>query len=128
MPEFIKRRQIIVRRYEKELSEIEGILLPKEFPGGHSAWHLYPLRLKGKFAGRRKEIFEKLRTAGIGVQVHYIPVYWHPFYRSLGFKRGLCPKAENFYRAEISLPVFPGLKIREQKFVVSTLKKILREG
>ena len=68
------------------------------------AWHLYPMRVLG---GRRRAVFEAMRARGIGVQVNYIPAYWHPVYADLGYRRGLCPNAEAFYAEELSLPLFP---------------------
>jgi perosamine synthetase len=90
-----------------------------------SAWHLYVLRLKGAAAAKRREVFRALREAGIGVQVHYIPVYWHPFYQKLGYKKGLCPKAESLYERIISLPMYPTLTDAAQDEVVKTLRGIL---
>ena len=57
-------------------------------------WHLYPVRI---LDGRRREVYDRMRAAGIGVQVNYIPVYWHPVFEDLGYRRGMCPVAEHFY-------------------------------
>lgn len=122
---FVAARRRIARAYDQALSGIYGITLPSEPRGFLSSYHLYPIRLSGKFKRKRDKIFAKLRSAGIGVQVHYIPVYWHPYYKKLGYKKGLCPKAEVFYKSAISLPIFPGLSVREHNFVMSTLKKFL---
>ena len=84
-----------------------------------------PARLNGDLVSRRKEIFEALRKKRILVQVHYIPVYFHPYYRDLGFRRGLCPIAEDFYEREISLPVFQGMTKEEACFVIKEVKDIL---
>ncbi len=65
--------------------------------------HLYPVRI---LDGRRREVFDRMRAAGIGVQVNYIPVYWHPVFEDLGYRRGMCPVAESFYAEELSLPLF----------------------
>ena len=67
----------------------------------------------------------KLRAAGIGAQVHYLPVYRHVYYEKLGYKKGLCPQAEAFADAEISLPVYPRLKVADQRHVAAALKAIL---
>ena len=72
--------------------------------------------------GKRKEVFEKLRKAGIGVNVHYIPVYQHPYYRNHGYKDTICSNAEEYYKECISLPLYPGLKDEEQGYVI---KKVL---
>ncbi|KKW40704.1 MAG: hypothetical protein UY91_C0036G0003 [Parcubacteria group bacterium GW2011_GWB1_55_9] len=73
----------------------------------------------------RKKVFEALRAAGVGVQVHYLPVYLHPFYRKLGYTKGLCPNAEKFYAGEISIPLFAKITSAQQKFVANALKRIL---
>ena len=75
---FIKKRREIAKRYQEAFKDIPDLILPRETPGAKSSWHLYPIRLSGKLAGRRKGIFEKLRASGLGVQVHYLPVYRHP--------------------------------------------------
>ena len=118
---FIKKRREIAKRYREAFKDIPDLILPRETPGAKSSWHLYPVRLSGKLAGRRQEIFEKLRASGIGVQVHYLPVYQHPYYQKLGYKKGLCPDAEKFSESEISLPIFPSLTFKEQAFVVKIL-------
>lgn len=69
-------------------------------------WHLYPLRV---LDGRRRQLYDALRAVGILVQVHYVPVHWHPAYADLGYRRGMCPHAEEFYTQQLSLPLFPGM-------------------
>jgi dTDP-4-amino-4,6-dideoxygalactose transaminase len=76
-------------------------------------------------ATRRRAIFESLRSQGIGVQVNYLPVYWHPAFEDLGYERGLCPNAEDYYRREISLPMFPALTDADVLRVVDALKVAL---
>ena len=72
-------------------------------------------------------IFDRLRQAGIGVQVHYIPVYWQPYYQRLGFSKGLCSKAEDFYEREISLPMFPAMSETDVKRVIKILLEIFKK-
>jgi UDP-4-amino-4,6-dideoxy-N-acetyl-beta-L-altrosamine transaminase len=120
---FIAKRRDIARRYEQKL----GAWSDLELPGGpveESAWHLYPIRLRGALATKRRDAFRALRAAGIGVQVHYIPVYRHPLYRRLKANDD-CPVAEDFYAREISLPIFPDLTIAQQDEVVATLRRVL---
>ncbi|MDP2669395.1 MAG: UDP-4-amino-4,6-dideoxy-N-acetyl-beta-L-altrosamine transaminase [bacterium] len=125
LDKFIQARKKIAARYGEAFAGNKNLILPKEYEGASSSWHLYPLRLAGSppagGAGKRAEIFKKLRDAGIGVQVHYIPVYLHPYYQKLGYKAGLCPKAEAFYEAEISIPVFPDLTEKDQEFVIEKI-------
>lgn len=121
---FINKRVGIVERYDKELGGINGLILPKAvFKDRRSSWHLYPIRVRSE---NRVFIFEELQKNGIGVQVHYIPVYWHPYYQKLGYKRGSCPNAEKWYGSEISIPIYPSLKKEDQKRVIEVLKEILK--
>jgi UDP-4-amino-4,6-dideoxy-N-acetyl-beta-L-altrosamine transaminase len=123
---FISKRRAAAKRYEPLLKNIPGISLPPaDTKDNQSAWHLYAIRLAPEIAHRRDEIFGKLRTAGIGVQVHYVPVYLHPYYRGLGYSEGLCAKAEVFAASEISLPLFPRITVAEQKYVADTLRNVL---
>jgi dTDP-4-amino-4,6-dideoxygalactose transaminase len=121
---FITKRRAAAKRYDALLTDISGILLPAR-EGSHekSAWHLYPIQIVDP--KKRRAVFEKLREAGIGVQVHYLPVYRHPYYQKLGYKKGLCPVAENFYAGEISIPLFAKITPKQQQFISDTLKEIL---
>ena len=125
LPEFMSLRRKIAKFYSKKLSGIKNLTLSSEFADRKSSQHLYPIRLLGKLQSRRREVFEKLQKAGIGVQVHYIPVYWHPYYQKLGYKKGLCPVAEDFYLSEISIPIYPSLKVANQRTIIRELKNIL---
>ncbi|MCE1179853.1 MAG: UDP-4-amino-4,6-dideoxy-N-acetyl-beta-L-altrosamine transaminase [Micrococcales bacterium] len=106
LDEFKARRQQVFARYQEGLAGIDGLALPVQRPDTDAIWHLYPLRV---LDGRRREVFDALRAGGIGVQVNYLPVYWHPLFEDLGIKRGSCPNAEQYYSEEISLPMFYGL-------------------
>ncbi len=103
---FTVRRAQIHARYDAALADVAEVRTPARREGAEPAWHLYPLRV---LDGRRRELFEFLRERGIGVQVNYVPAYWHPVFADLGYRRGLCPVAEEYYRREISLPLFPAL-------------------
>ena len=121
---FIARRREIAGRYQTAFAGW-GEVEPESTRPEDSAWHLYVLRLRGKWAHMRRELFQALRQAGIGVQVHYIPVYWHQLYQRLGYPRGLCPKAEDLYGRIISIPIYPGLTDRQQDEVITILRKAL---
>jgi len=123
LPGFVRRRAEIKARYDGALAGVEGLRTPPQSPGAAPAWHLYPLRV---LDGRRREVFERMREAGIGVQVNYLPVYWHPVYAELGYRRGMCPNAEAFYEQELSLPMFPDLTDGQVDTVVETLTSVLR--
>lgn len=126
LEKFIETRKLIAKRYGEAFAGNKNLILPAEYEGASSSWHLYPLRLTGQFAGKRAEIFKKLHDAGIGVQVHYIPVYLHPYYQRLGYQKGLCPKAEAYYESEISIPVFPDLTEKDQEFVIQKINELTK--
>src|SRR5690606_21438369 len=88
-----------------------------------SAFHLYVIRLDDPTC--RRAVFEEMRMAGIGVNVHYIPIYKQPYYRSLGFASDYCSNAEEYYASAITLPLYPDLTVREQGVVVSELRRAL---
>lgn len=119
---FKKRRARLVERYNEALAAVPGLRLPARRPHVDPAWHLYPVRV---LDGRRREVYDRMRADGIGVQVNYIPVYWHPVFEDLGYRRGMCPVAEQFYAEELSLPLYPDLTDAEQDRVVETLVRIL---
>lgn len=126
LDKFIKARKKIAGAYNKALRKFsDKIALPSDGGDLSSSWHIYVIKLRGGLINKRAEIFKKLREAGIGVQVHYIPVHLHPHYQSLGYKKGMCPKAELYYESAISLPIFPGLKLKDQKFVIKNLIQLL---
>lgn len=116
---FVARRAEVKAMYDEQLAGIEGLTLPASPAGAAPAWHLYPLRVP---AERRRAIFESLRAQGIGVQVNYMPLHWHPVFEDLGYQRGMCPNAEDYYRREISLPMFPGLTDSDVERVVEAVR------
>lgn len=123
LPRFKQRRSELTRRYDEALGGLDGVRVPPRSADVDPAWHLYPVRI---LEGRRREVFDRMRTAGIGVQVNYLPVYWHPAYADLGYRRGTCPNAEAFYAEELSLPLFPDLADAEVDRVVDALRDALR--
>ena len=123
LPEFLEKRKQIAKRYNEAFAANEQIQLPYQKEGCDNAWHLYVIRIKN---GKRKEIFEKLRAAGIGVNVHYIPVYQHPYHRTHGYAEVTCPNAEEYYKECISLPMYPDLKEEEQEYVIEKVLEYIR--
>jgi perosamine synthetase len=116
---FLEKRRGIAQRYNAALATVENIKIPPSHSG--HAYHLYPLWVE---PSRRKHVFEFLRERHIGVQVHYIPVYLHPYYmNTFGFKSGGCPCAEHFYAGEISLPIFPALAEHDVEYVCDKVKE-----
>jgi dTDP-4-amino-4,6-dideoxygalactose transaminase len=122
LAEFKARRQHLTARYDELLADVPGLRLPIQREGVDPLRHLYPVRV---LDGRRREVYDRMREAGIGVQVNYIPVYWHPLFADLGYRRGMCPVAETFYAEELSLPLFVGLTDADQDRVVEALRHIL---
>lgn len=122
LADFKARRAERFARYQDGLADVDGLRLPVVRDWADPTWHLYPVRVLG---GRRREVFDALREAGIGVQVNYIPVYWHPVFEDLGYRRGMCPNAEQYYSEEISLPMFAHLSLDDQDRVIETLRGIL---
>ena len=128
LDEFVAKRHAIARRYDKLLADL-SVITPWQHADSYSGLHLYVIRLKlNKIRKTYREVFEALRTAGIGVNLHYIPVYLQPFYERLGFRAGYCPIAEQYYSEAISLPMYPGLTEVEQNEVVAALNWVIVEG
>ncbi|WP_159577538.1 DegT/DnrJ/EryC1/StrS family aminotransferase [Microbacterium sp. 8M] len=123
LEQFKSRRAEITRRYNEALAGLDGVRIPVQRDDVDPIRHLYPVRI---LDGRRREVFEKMRADGIGVQVNYMPVYWHPVYANAGYQRGLCPNAERFYAEELSLPIFPDLTDAQVDQVVEVLARALR--
>lgn len=122
---FITRRRQIAHLYDAALAEVDGLILPGRRPYVESGWHLYVIRVEDK--AMRRPLFDALRAQGIGVQVHYLPVYYHPYYVKLGYERGLAPNAEAFYDRAISLPIFPAMSDTDVERVVDAVTGALKE-
>ena len=118
---FLAKRKEIVLRYNEAFADCENIVTPYQLPETESGWHLYIVQVKNS---DRKQIFEALRDRGIGVNVHYIPVYMHPYYQEHGYKDVHCKNAEEVYSHIISLPLYPGLTEEQQSYVIDTLKSL----
>lgn len=122
---FIGRRCELAARYDKLLADLP-LRLPVQEQRAKSSWHLYVVRLRLDRIGRsHREVFDALRAAGIGVNLHYIPVYLQPYYRALGFAPGHCPEAERYHGEAISLPLYPGLSERDQDYIAATLRQLI---
>lgn len=118
---FLAKRKEIVLRYNEAFADCENIVTPYQLPETESGWHLYIVQVKNC---DRKQIFEALRDKGIGVNVHYIPVYMHPYYQEHGYEDVHCKNAEEVYSHIISLPLYPGLTEEQQRYVIDTLKSL----
>ncbi|MBI5437573.1 MAG: UDP-4-amino-4,6-dideoxy-N-acetyl-beta-L-altrosamine transaminase [Nitrosomonadales bacterium] len=125
LDEFVAKRHAIAKRYDQMLADLSA-MTPWQHPDSYSAFHLYVIRLKLAEIGKtHREVFEALRAAGIGVNLHYIPVYRQPYYERLGFQAGYCPEAERYYAEAISFPMYPGLTEDQQSEVVAALNFVL---
>ena len=121
LDEFVKRRRFLAERYNQLLQDLP-LVLPWQHPDTESSWHLYVIRLKlNKISKSHRQVFEDLRQAKIGVNLHYIPVHTQPYYKQLGFKWGDFPQAEQYYREAISIPIYYGLTEENQKAIVWAL-------
>jgi UDP-4-amino-4,6-dideoxy-N-acetyl-beta-L-altrosamine transaminase len=119
---FVARRRELAALYRRELADARDVALPPDHPG--HAYHLLPVRVS---APRRRDVFESLRKAGIGVQVHYVPAHLHTYYRRrFAYKDGDFPVCENFSAGEISLPIYPDMEDCQAIFVAGEIKSALR--
>ena len=125
LDEFVERRNALARRYDRKLAGL-SLRLPTVRPENRSAFHLYVTRLcSGKIRKTHREVYEALRSEGVGVNLHYMPVHLQPYYRNLGFAPDLYPEAERYAQEAISLPLYPGLTEQQQEHVVQALRKTL---
>jgi perosamine synthetase len=124
----LQRRREIAARYAAAFRNLNGVTLPAVRVGVNPAWHLYPIRLNlERLTANRAQIFRALRAENIGVNVHYIPVHCHPYYRDrFGNRDGEYPIAENAYARLISLPMFHAMSDEDVKDVIKAVTKILR--
>jgi len=123
---FLTRRREIANRYNEAFADLSEITTPPILEDRISAWHLYVIRLNlGQLRVDRAKIFAALRAENIGVNVHYIPVYWHPYYQKLGYRKGICPNAEATYERLISLPIFPKMIDQDVSDVIKTIGKVI---
>lgn len=123
---YVARRHELAKRYD-ELLPARLVKLPRQHHDGYSSRHLYIIRLNIKaLSAAHRVIFEDLRAAGIGVNLHYIPVYTQPYYQDLGVSACDFPEAENFYREAISLPLYPAMTEQQQDEVINALDKVLK--
>lgn len=118
---FLARRRTLAANYQQAFADRTDLVTPYQMEGTQSGWHLYILKL---LQNDRKEIFIKLREKGIGVNVHYIPVYLHPYYRTHGYANVCCEKAETLYKTMLSLPLYPSLSDEQQEKVIECVKDL----
>lgn len=123
---FAAQRKELVRRYDEAFSEIPEVIVQTEVDGSDTVRHLYILRLDfTRLACGRREFYDAMQAENIGVNVHYIPVYWFPYYQALGYSRGLCPNAEAYYESSMTLPLYFSMTDRDQEDVIRAVKKLI---
>ncbi|MFA5908699.1 MAG: UDP-4-amino-4,6-dideoxy-N-acetyl-beta-L-altrosamine transaminase [Vicinamibacterales bacterium] len=118
---FVARRHAVADLYDADLARLP-VDIPAKVPDTRSGLHLYVVRLRlSEIGASHRQVFDAMRAAGIGVNLHYIPVYLQPYYEAIGFKSGYCPQAEAYYAAAISLPMYATLTEPDQRRVIAAL-------
>lgn len=126
LSDYVARRHVIADRYDAAFADLEAagqLILPQRTDDSYSGLHLYVIQLGD--AARRRAVFDGLRAADIGVNVHYIPVHTQPYYQAMGFRSGDFPASETYYARAISLPMYPLLTPENQDYVVKTIAELL---
>ena len=119
---FLKKRREIANKYDEAFMNNGNIKIPFQLEASQSGWHLYMIQV---MQSNRKKVFDGLRKAGIGVNVHYIPVYKHPYYQRNGYNRCYCKAAEDFYSRAISLPIYPTMTKKQQEYVIERVLEMV---
>lgn len=123
---FKNRRNEIVMRYNEAFSDMSEIIIQKEIPESETCRHLYIIRLNlDMLKCTRREFFDAMSAENVQCQIHYVPVYWLPYYKHLGYNKGLCPNAEDIYRGILSIPLYPLLTDSDVEDVICSVKKII---
>ncbi|MBO7426931.1 MAG: UDP-4-amino-4,6-dideoxy-N-acetyl-beta-L-altrosamine transaminase [Clostridiales bacterium] len=123
---FAARRKEIVKRYNEAFKDLEGIIIQKEIPQSDTCRHLYIIRLDlDKLTCTRRQFFDAMSAENVQCQIHYIPVYWFPFYQHMGYEKGLCPNAEEIYKGIMSIPLYPRMTDEDVEDVIHAVKKVV---
>lgn len=123
---FAARRKEIVKKYDEEFSKIPEIIVQKEIPESDTCRHLYIIRLDlEKLSCTRREFFDAMSAENVQCQIHYVPVYWFPYYKHLGYGKGLCPNAEEVYKSIMSIPLYPRMTDQDVKDVIHAVEKVV---
>lgn len=125
LDDFVAKRHQLQKRYDQLLTSLP-LVKPYQSKDSYSALHLYPIQLQlENIQKNRAQVFHDLREAGVGVNVHYIPIHTQPYYQSLGFRLGDFPIAEAYYQQALTIPMFHSLNSQQQEQVVTALHKVL---
>ena len=123
---FAMRRKEIVRKYDEAFKAIPEIIVQKEIPESDTCRHLYIIRLNfDKLTCTRRDFFDAMSAENVQCQIHYVPVYWFPYYRRLGYEKGLCPNAEEVYKGIMSIPLYPKMTDQDIDDVIHSVKKVV---
>ena len=126
---FVERRREIANRYNEAFCDMDAVILPYQDGIGESSWHLYVVQLRTeRLRIGRDAVYTRMHAENIGVNVHYIPVYLHPYYRRLGYKPGLCPAAERLYERVLTLPLFPAMTDRDVEDVIHAFRQVIGDS
>jgi UDP-4-amino-4,6-dideoxy-N-acetyl-beta-L-altrosamine transaminase len=126
LDEFSNRRKAIVKRYNEAFADVPELFIQKEIPESDTTRHLYIIQLKlDKLNCTRREFFDAMSAENVQCQVHYVPVYYFPFYEKMGYKRGLCPIAEEIYKGIMSIPLYPLMTDEDVESVITAVKKVV---
>lgn len=123
---FSARRKEIVKKYDEAFKKIPELLLQKEIKESDTCRHLYIIRLKlEKLLCTRRQFFDAMSAENVQCQVHYVPIYWFPYYQRLGFKKGLCSNAEELYKGIMSIPLYPQMTDEDVEDVITAVIKVV---
>lgn len=126
LDKFATRRKEIVKKYNEAFKDLDGIIVQKEIPESDTCRHLYIIQLDfDKLSCTRREFFDAMSAENVQCQVHYVPVYWFPYYKSLGYNEGICPNAEKVYKGIMSIPLYPKLTDEDVESVIEVVKKLV---
>lgn len=126
LKEFSDRRKAIVNRYNEAFADVPELFIQKEIPQSDTTRHLYIIQLQlDKLTCTRREFFDAMAAENVQCQVHYVPVYYFPFYQKMGYTKGLCPNAEHIYKGIMSIPLYPMMTDEDVESVITAVKKII---
>lgn len=126
LDQFKARRKQIVKMYDEAFAQIPEIIVQKEIAESDTCRHLYIIRLDTeKLSCTRREFFDAMSAENVQCQIHYVPVYWFPYYQKLGYKKGLCPVAEEVYKGIMSIPLYPRMTDQDVSDVIHAVKKVV---
>lgn len=126
LDQFKARRKKIVKMYDEAFAQIPEIIVQKEIAESDTCRHLYIIRLDTeKLSCTRREFFDAMSAENVQCQIHYVPVYWFPYYQKLGYKKGLCPVAEEVYKGIMSIPLYPKMTDQDVSDVIHAVTKVV---